>query len=229
MRKLYYKNKLLVKITKPFENKRLFNVLKLNIFTLKQYQFWPKKLIALDAFCQTGLQWSRIFSDEAEYLEMWDIEPQAVKYAKKEFPQAIVMCGNSIDAIVNCKFGRKDFNFVILDTPVPYQYVDGSFEHFSFFEYLFNNIANDAVIIMNVISDISPILSKHPHSTEFIDNWIKARGFFYNVNNGSLILPHIMIEIYREKVKKLGFDVNLITYNARNELVGMLTLVVSKS
>lgn len=228
MKKLYYKNKLLIKLAKPFENKRLFTAIQLNINSLKHYQLWPSKIIALDAFCQTGLQWTRVFSNETEYLEMWDIDPQAIKYAKKEFPNAIVKCGNSIEAIMNCKFERKDFNFILIDSPIPFIYPDGSFEHFKFFESIFNNIANQAVIMMDVVSNINTMLIKHPHPKEFTDKWIAARENFYGKKNGEIVLPITMTEIYKQKTEQLGYEVKLVTYNARNEYFGILTLVVNK-
>jgi hypothetical protein len=226
--KLYYKNKLMIRLIKPFENKRLFTALKLNILTIKDYKLWPDKLIALDAFCQTGLQWTRVFSDEAEYLEMWDIQPEAIVYAKKEFPKAVVKCGDSIDAIMNCKFGRKDFNFVLIDSPIPYKYPDGTFEHFRFFENIFKNIADHAVIMMDVVSNIKTMLDKHPHDENFTKQWIKARNDFYNVKNGAEILPLQMTEIYKQKVITLGYEPKLVTYNSRNQYFGIITIVVSK-
>ncbi len=226
--KLYYKNKLVIRLIKPFENKRLFTALKLNIITIKDYGFWPKKLIALDAFCQTGLQWTRVFSDEAKYLEMWDINAEAIKFAKKEFPKANVNCGDSIDAIMNNKLHRKDFNFVLIDSPVPFMYPDGSFEHFKFFDSIFKNIANEAVIMMDVVPNIETMLAKHPHPKEFSDKWAAARNQFYNVSNGAIVLPLQMTEIYKNKVEALGYTCKLVTYNARNEHFGILTIVVSK-
>ncbi len=226
--KLYYKNKLIIQLIKPIENKRLFTALKLNILTLKDYNLWPKELIALDAFCQTGLQWTRVFSDEAKYLEMWDIDADAIKFAKKEFPNATVVCGDSVDAIMNSKFSRKDFNFVLIDSPVPFMFPDGSFEHFKFFNALFNNIANEAVIMMDVVPNIQTMLSAHPVSSELKEKWVKARSNFYGVNNGECILPNQMIEIYKNKVVNLGYETKLATYNARNSHFGILTLVVNK-
>lgn len=228
MRKLYYKNKFLIRYSKPIENKRLFTAIKLNIITLKDYNLWPEKVIALDAFCQTGLQWSRVFYEDTNYLEMWDTDPNAIAYAKKEFQKAVINCGDSIDAIINNKLGRKDFNFLIIDTPLPYMYADGSFEHFIFFEKLFNNINDQAIIIMNVVCNINTIISKHNHSKEFIEKWIQARQSFYSIENGSIVLPQIMTNVYKQKAELLGFDVNYVAYNARNEYVGMLTLCVCK-
>ncbi|MDX2173398.1 MAG: hypothetical protein SFY56_09770 [Bacteroidota bacterium] len=228
MRKLYYKNKFLIRYSKPLENKRLFTAIKLNIITLKDYNLWPEKVIALDAFCQTGLQWSRVFYKETDYLEMWDTNSDAIRYAKKEFPKAVINCGDSIDAIVNNKLGRRDFNFLIIDTPLPYMYSDGSFEHFVFFEKLFQNINNKAIIIMNVVCNIETIISKHTHSKDFIEKWIVARQDFYSTDKGSVVLPQTMINVYKRKAEQLGCDVNYVAYSARNEYVGMLTLCVCK-
>lgn len=227
--KLYYKNKLIIRLIKPIENKRLFTALKLNILTMKDYNLWPKKLIALDAFCQTGLQWTRIFSKEAEYLEMWDINEEAIKYAKKEFPKANVNCGDSIDAIMNGKLKRKDFNFVLIDSPVPFMYPDGSFEHFKFFDSIFKNIADEAIVMMDVVPNIQTMLDIHPHPKEFNEKWIQARAKFYGIKDAACVLPQLMTEIYKSKVEALGFKTKLVTYNARNAHFGILTIAVSKN
>lgn len=228
MKKLYYKNKLVIRLIKPFENKRLFSPLKLNIYTLKDFNYWPEKVVALDAFCQTGLQWTRIFSEETSYLEMWDIDSEATKYAKKEFPNAKVVCGDSIDAIVNNKLGRKDFNFVLIDSPLPYQFADGSFEHFRFFDSIFNNIANEAVLILDVVPNMQSMLNRHHWPKDSAEIWAAARRNFYGSTDGYNVSPSEMIEVYTRKIKALGYEPKLVTYNARNEFFGFMTLVVSK-
>lgn len=227
MKKLYYKNKIVISLIKPFENKRLFTSLKLIILTLKHNNLWPQKLIALDAFCQTGLQWTRIFSEESEYLEMWDINSEAINYAKKEFPHAIVNCGNSIEAFETSSFKRKDFNFILIDTPLPFQYKE-SFEHFGFFECVFSSVSNEAVIILNVAPSISLITKTYSVPNQFINSWAQARSKFYNVDNGMEISPNKMIEIYSQKVLNLGYKIKYINYNARNQDIGLITIVVQK-
>lgn len=226
--KLYYKNKFIIKLIKPFENKRLFTSLMLNILTLKDYNYWPKKLIALDAFCQTGLQWTRIFANETNYLEMWDINEQAIKYAKKEFPNANVNCGDSIQAIIKNKLNRNDFNFVLIDLPVPFKYNDKNFEHFLFFENIFNNVANEFVIMLNVVTNINIMLQLHPHSNDFVNEWIEARENFYNCKNAAIVTPQQMKLAYENKLIKLGLQPKLIMYNARNQNLGIITIVGTK-
>jgi hypothetical protein len=228
MRKLYYKNKLLIRLSSFFENRRLFTPLQLCIYTLKDYRLWPEKLIALDAFCQTGLQWTRIFYGEAEYIEMWDIDPVPLKFAKKEFPKAVIKCGDSIDAFKNNKFGRQDFNFVMIDTPIPFRFGPGQFEHFDFFEQIFLNTARECVIILDVVPDMGKILSRHPNTEDFINEWKIARQTFYGVADGHYISPDTMIDAYDNKVKKLGHTVRLNNYNARNSYFGFIILAVSK-
>lgn len=228
MKKLYYKNKLLISLSRFFENRRLFTPLQLAIYTLKDYRLWPEKLIALDAFCQTGLQWTRIFAKEAAYLEMWDIDAEAIKYAKKEFPEAKLVCGDSVDAIKNQKFGRRDYNFVMIDSPVPFQFPDKSFEHFGFFDQLFQNIASDAIIVFDVVPDIKRMLARHPHSPEFEKQWAAARTDFYGAPDGWYVNPAVMISTYSGRAEAAGFKVKLITYNARNAYFGFMIMAVSR-
>jgi len=228
MKTLYLKNKLMIKLMRPFENKRLFTPLILSIYTLKDYQLWPKELIVLDAFSQMGLQWTRVFYKEAKYLEMWDINAEAIKYAKKEFPDAVATCGDTIDAFKQKKFNRSDYNFVLIDSPVPFQYPNGTFEHFDFFNDIFQNIANECVIIFDVVVDINKMLAIHPNSEEFKRLWVNARDQFYGVKNGEYVHPDHMIKIYTHKIEQLGYKIKYISYNARNIHFGFVTVVVSK-
>lgn len=228
MKKLYYKNKLLVWLIKPFENRRLFTALQLAIYTLKDHRLWPEKLVALDAFCQTGLQWTRIFSNEASYLEMWDIDPEAIQYARKEFPGAEVVCGDSIEAFVNKRFKRNDFNFVLIDSPVPFKFPDGTFEHFGFFDHIFQTIGARCVIIMDVVPDIARMIARHPVPDSFANEWAEARKQFYTVKDGYYVSPQKMQEVYSEKIKQLGYKADLVTYNARNGFFGFMIMAVSK-
>ncbi len=214
-------------LIKPFENKRLFTSLKLILITLKHQNLIPSKLIALDAFCQTGLQWTRIFSKNAHYLEMWDINESAIKYAKKGFSKAVINCGNSIEAFKKKSFGRDDFNFILIDTPLPFQYME-TFEHFGFFDDIFNVSDKEVIVILNVAPSIDLITKTHPVHKDYIEKWAKARREFYNTENGMEINPSILINTYTSRIEKMGYSIKLINYNARNEYVGLITLVVKK-
>ena len=228
MFKLYWKNKLINKLISPFENKRLFSPLKLKILTLKDFNLWPEKVIALDTFSQTGLQWTRIFSEEASYLEMWEINPSAIKFARKEFPNAKIVQGDTIAAFKNSGFGRNDFNFIVIDNPVPFEFEDGSFEHYGFFNSIFNIIGEKAILIFNVITNLNNILKVHPCEQNFIDKWSTARKIFYSTENGILIHPNHLLEIYKSKTHEKGYSVDYISYDARNQYWGMITLAISK-
>ncbi len=218
----------MIQLIKPFENKRLFSPLTLSIYTLKDYQLWPKEIIALDPFSQTGLQWTRLFYNETKFLEMWDIDAQAIAYAKKEFPKAYTVCGDSTIAIRENQFQRRDFNFVLIDSPVALQYADGGFEHFNFFNEIFTNIADKAIIMINVVTDIEKIIGRHGHTAEFSKTWATARAKFYNVSEGHCINPKTMVACYQKRIQALGYEIELINYNARNTFLGFMTIAVSK-
>ena len=228
MKKLYYKNKLINLLIKPFENKRLFSPLKLKILTLKDYNLWPEKVIALDTFSQTGLQWTKIFASETHYLEMWEINEEAVKYARKEFPNAKVIQGDTISAFRNQSFGRKDFNFIVIDNPVPFQFDDNSFEHYGFFDSLFKIIADKAIVIFNAIPYLHNILKAHPCDQKFIDKWAEARKIFYSHPDGISINPDYLLNVYRTKINQSGYSIDYLSYDARNQYWGMVTMVLTK-
>lgn len=228
MRKLFYKNKLLIALSRPFENRRLFTPLQLAIHTLQHHRLWPEKIVALDLFCQTGLQWTRIISPYAEYLEMWDVDPQATAYARKSFPAAAIVCGDSITALKEGGFSRGDFNFILVDHPVPFRLPDGTFEHFSFFRHLFDHTASEFILIFDVVPETARMLARHPHPGEFVDAWHRARASFYGVEHGARVSPEHMCGVYRMIVTEAGYRPRLVTYNARNAYFGFITIAASK-
>ena len=158
---------------------------------------------------------------------MRDNNALAIKYAKKEFQKAIINCGNSIEAFKNSSFKRKDFNFILIDTPLPFQYNE-SFEHFGFFNHIFNSSSDEVIIILNVAPSIDLITQTHSVSIEFLNSWLQARCNFYNVHDGMNVHPTKMIEVYTHKIKNLGYYLKYINYNARNQSVGLITMVVNK-
>jgi hypothetical protein len=228
MRKLYLKNKLMIALGRPFENRRLFTPLQLNIHTLQHHGLWPAKLIALDAFCQTGLQWTRIIAPYAEYLEMWDIDRSALDYARKEFAGAQIVCGDSVEAVRKAGLSRRDYNFVLLDTPMPFRYSDGSFEHFGFFADIFKSLASKCIVIFDVVPDIKRILERHPQPVEFRQLWINARKEYYSVSDGEFVPPRRMEEVYKQIAEAAGYTVDLVSYSARNEYFGFITMAISR-
>jgi len=226
--KHYYKNKFINALIKPINNKRLFNPLQLAIFTVKDYGLWPNNVVALDAFSQMGLQWTKVFSDEVDYLEMWDINPRAIEFARKSFASAECVCGDSLNAFKEKKFKRRDYNFILLDAPLPHQFNDGSFEHFGFFDYLFDFTAASAVLVFNVVPDTSRMLQRHPQPTEFVNFWHQKRSQFYEVNDGEKISPNAMLEAYKRKVIANGYVLEFGQYSARSALFGFITMVVRR-
>jgi hypothetical protein len=228
MRKLYLKNKLLIALSRPFENRRLFTALQLAIYTLQQQRLWPQEVVALDMFAQTGLQWTRIIAPHARYLEMWDIDERAVSYARKEFPNARVICGDSIKALREGGTGRKDFNVVLIDTPMPFRSDDGSFEHFGFLSDVMRHLANRSVLMFNVVSDVGPLLSVHPQSKLFIADWMHARRTYYGTAAGENVSAQHMTEVYREVVVRAGFTPLEVRYSARNQIFGLMTIALSR-
>jgi len=214
--KLYYKNILLNKIGLLFENKRLFSPLQLTILTLKQMKLWPSELIALDPFCQTGTQWTRQFGHEAKYLELWDIDERAVHYARRQFPMAVVTCGDSIKAILNGKLNRTSYNFVCLDTPVPFCVDHTHFEHFIFFDKALNLYNSLGIFIMNVVPNIQAIHSIHPLDSTYMQKWSRARIDFYGAIDGIQVDPDLMMKAYYQKCVANNFHFKYINYQARN-------------
>lgn len=227
--KHYYKNKLINVLIKPINNKRLFNPLQLAIYTLKDNGLWPNRIVALDAFSQMGLQWTKVFSNEVEYLEMWDINPKAIQLAKRSFPSAELVCGDSLQAFKEKKFKRRDYNFILLDAPLPHQFDDGSFEHFGCFDKLFDFTAAQAVLIFNVVPDTDRMLQRHPQSPEFVNLWHQKRALFYGVAEGQKILPGVMLDTYKKRVEANGYKMLFGQYSARSALFGFITLVVSRN
>lgn len=228
MRALYYKNKFINRLLSFVENRRLFNPLKLAVLTLKDHRLWPAKPIVLDLFSQMGLQWTRIIYHEAAYLEMWDINEEAVRFAAKEFPSARTVAGDSITALKTQGFSRHDFNVVILDHPVPFCYNTSEFDHFNYFQDVLKQIDKECVIIVNVVPDMKAVLRVHPKSEDFIVSWKNARKQFYNTESPEYISPTHMQAKYRSICLSAGYELTYINYLSRNESLGFMFMSVRK-
>ncbi|MBL4654549.1 MAG: hypothetical protein JKY33_01835, partial [Bacteroidia bacterium] len=173
------------------------------------YGMLPEKCIGLDLFAKYGLYQSSDFEKICDYFEMWEINPEFAKYAKKFFPKAEVNVGDSVDAVLNGKLLRKDYNLVLLDNPYGLYGNNNEYcEHFELFPHLLNYLDNNSVIAINVIFDIAIFEKKRKRFNESFDpQWEKRRNEFYNTNVPNKVSASFFVNFYQNKFPEWGWNV----------------------
>ena len=208
---------------------RSFTAMQLMLKTLRTNNMLPEKLIALDLFAFVGTTTTMDYAHLTEYLEMWEIDPYYAKEAKKNLPNAEVVCGDSINAIKTGLLLRKEYNFIVIDANVSSAFADGSYESFGVFPHALNYIANEAVIFVTIFSNIKECTKLYGGLMEQVDkNWIQARKDFFQLDN---VIDARGID-YLKGFEKIIKEKNLVLIHSqfinRNDCVGFGVFVINK-
>jgi|688.fasta_scaffold62390_4 hypothetical protein len=208
---------------------RSFSAMQLMLKTLRTNKMLPEKLIALDLFGFIGTTTTMDYAPLTEYLEMWEIDPYYAKEAKKNLPNANVVCGDSINAIKTGQLHRKEYNFIVIDANASSSFSDGSYESFGVFPHALNYIAQEAVIFVTIFSDLREITNLYGGSIEQLDpNWIKARKDFYQVENVIDARGIDYLKGFELIIKEKNIDLIHSQFINRNDSVGFGVFVVKK-
>ncbi len=209
---------------------RSFTALQLMLKTLKCNKMLPEKLIALDLFGFIGTTTSMDYSHLTEYLELWEINPYYAKEAKKNLPNAHVVCGDSIQAIKTGKLLRKEYNFILIDANVLSVFPDGSYESFGVFPYALNYLADEAVIFVTIFSNLEECVKQYGGTMDEIDkNWIQARKDFFQLDNVIDARGIDYLKSFEKIIKEKNLNLVFSQFISRNDIVGFGVFVVNKN
>ncbi|MBL4716028.1 MAG: hypothetical protein JKX95_05285 [Bacteroidia bacterium] len=194
------------------------------------YGILPEKCIGLDLFAKYGLYQSSDFEEICDYFEMWEIDPEFARYAKKFFPKAEVQVGDSVDAVLNGKLLRKDYNLVLLDNPYGLYGNNSEYcEHFELFPPLLNYLDDKSVIAINVIYDIEVFEnSQKRYNKLFNSDWEKRRNVFYNTNVPKRVPARFFLDFYQTKFTEWGWNVPNCFFTARQNFTGYVVVEIEK-
>jgi hypothetical protein len=223
-------NKIIIRLKgKPFHVKTPVDYL---FLSLKASGHMPEKVVALELFGMYGLYVTKHYSHLCESVELWELDAEFAKYAKKFSDKNVkIIQGDSVKAVQESKINGK-FNLLMIDNPLVSPYGEGLFEHFNVMPEIFGAAQDSFVLIFNIIlSDPEALYNNYGFTSqnqiEKRDSWIKKRKEFYE-SDAINFKPQEYIRLYIDKFKKWGLAVDYSTFLPRNERVGFLGFVLTK-
>ncbi len=208
---------------------RSFSAMQLMIKTLKTNKMLPEKIIAIDLFGFIGTTTTMDYAHLTDYIEMWEIDPYYAKEAKRNIPNAHVVCGDSLNAIKNGLLLRKEYNFIVIDANVSSVFTDGSYESFGIFPHALNYIANEAVIFVTIFSNLKELSKLYSGNENNIDpNWVKARKDFFQIDNVIDGRGIDYLKPFENIIKEKNLNLVHSQFINRNDYIGFGVFVVNK-
>jgi len=184
--------------------KALRRFLKLSPFHLvvneiKRRGINPKTLNCLEVFGSDGQNHTKDIASYITDLEIWEIRPECEPILTREFPKAKIKITDSYSEI---KRTTNKFGLVVVDnSAMAYNHC----EHFDLFPHIFQVLKNPALLVINIIPQISS------HDSERL----LRRQEFYNTNNPTNI-PILEIErAYYRLAKDSGWKIEWTLYKRR--------------
>ena len=134
-------------LNQPAPIEILFNILEVEGFA-------PKAMRGLDLFGKYGLWMIRDYLHRCESLDLWEINPDYARLARRLGSKVNVFCGDSIAAVRSNdpRLGRYDL--IVADTPAG-PFGQDYCEHFDFLPNLFTHLEPDGgLLILNFLTKI---------------------------------------------------------------------------
>jgi len=215
---------------KPFHLRTHIDYL---VLSVKTAGFLPKNIIALELFGMYGLYLTKHYAYYCDHIDMWEIDPNYVRYAKKfREPNVTIIQGDSVSAVRNGTITKK-YNFLMIDNPLISPYGDGLTEHFDVMPQIFDLADNSFIVIFNIILAEPESLYEEYHFTseahqKKLFTWIEKRKVFYQNPNGFTLKPQEYVKVYESKFKQWGLDVEFSAYQPRSMKVGFLAFALKK-
>jgi hypothetical protein len=147
-------------------------------------------------------------------MEMWEIDPLTASSAKSNFPNAKVVCCDSIDRIKDNSW-KSSFDVVLVDNPLSTYCDDLYCENFDVIDHIYKVFDSESLCLINVVA--------LPFNIENEKNriWKSRRlDFFGDVN----VEIERAVEAYTNKFRKSGVDVVSSRFSNREEYGGNVYL-----
>tara|TARA_B100002052_G_scaffold183962_1_gene167613 strand:+ start:1456 stop:2208 length:753 start_codon:yes stop_codon:yes gene_type:complete len=198
------------------------------INTLEQRKLIDTSSKALEVFGWHGLNITVDYAPYCESVDLYDIDPMIIKYAKKIHRKRRnninPILGNSIELINNGKLDGR-YNFISIDSPN--SVYDKYCEHFDIFPNVFNCLKNyEGIIVIGVITNAIHFYSQSNDEKNRL--WNERRKEFYNISNAEYINPNFLLKYYIEIAKKNNFLVSESIYVNRGLNMGFVVLSLNK-
>ena len=176
----------------------------------------------LEIFGYQGWYHTIHYKEFVENLEVWEINPDCEKHLKKNVPQGKIVIGDSYELIRNVKI---KYDLIVIDN---HQGLFGNkyCEHFEIINDCFKALQNNAVLILNFISEMDA-KQKIEHPNGYLAHKIR-RDEYYGLNNSESISLDFIQNFYTNLAQQHKFIVKHSFIKKRNYLLWYLVLCVEK-
>ncbi len=166
---------------------------------LKQRSIDPRTLTCLEVFGADGQNHTKDLADVAASLEIWEIRPKCEPILRHNFPTADIKIADSYAEI---KQTSRKYGLVVVDnSAVAMEHI----EHFDLFPHIFRILTDPAIMVLNVIPEIS---SKNPER-------MMRRQIFYNAKDPTSITFDEIESAYATLAKQNGWTLEWIFFKRR--------------
>lgn len=169
-------------------------------------------LDALEIFGGVGVILTRDYSNLVSTLEIWEYEAHNEAKLRQYFPNAEIKITDSFKEI---KRTSKKYSMIVCDSP-PYSSGGGNCEHFDLFPEILRIAKAEAVIILNVLSEVSGKRRGYPLYAS--EDHLVRRQAFYKTNTPEKIPLEDLVNAYEAHLNAGGF--NMEFYFIRNLIFG---------
>ncbi|GAB1446653.1 MAG: hypothetical protein KF860_08000 [Cyclobacteriaceae bacterium] len=194
--------------------------------------YLPKNLNALELFGMYGLYVTKHYSKLCQSVELWELDPEFVRYARKFCDKNVnVIQGDSVKAVKEFRLMGK-YNLLVIDNPLVSPYGNGLYEHFNVMPEIFDATEEQFILIFNVIL-VNPKSLYEDYKFNSIsdlknrDIWIRKRMEFYGTPLEKLT-PQEYVKLYSTMFEEWGLIVDYSTFLPRNHRVGFLGFALRK-
>lgn len=181
-----------------------------------------KHWVVLEFFARDGSYHTNDYNNNVKKIIAWEINRKFKKDFKKNVKNSKFIVGDSFK-LSKKNFFFNQFNLIVIDNP---QYIYGSnkeyCEHFEAIENLKNLFKEKkCFLIFNI--------NKKPYGYNKLKDWKSRRQKFYGQNiDTSKISSKEMNLFYKQKFKKLGYNVLDCFQQKRNNFLSYMVMILNK-
>src|SRR5207249_983334 len=202
---------------------------KQRFWLLESYGNSLDSIEALDPFSGSGLLMSHTYLHRCRHADLWEIEPERARQAKRLGANVTVHCGDSIEA-VRCGDRRlADYNFIILDNNIGGCYGPGRryCEHFEMIPAIFRYLrkGNRAVMVVNHVPDVDRLAADPRFVPDNLEEHLSRRQEFFHTT-ARTVRPAEAAARYAEAAADSGWNLAHYAIVPRTPVLNFLVLML---
>lgn len=169
-----------------------------------------RDLQAVEIFGASGESHVMDYASKVSCLSVWEINPRYRESLRRRFPNAEVRI---TDSYAEVKRTANRYSFILIDNPLS---IDGGrCEHFDLFPGIFRIAADPAILVLNVIPEItSAALREYPYL--FNTDQLERRRSFYGTACPEKMSLAEAATAYEKMIAANGFKLQWHFFEKRN-------------